>query len=127
MAEIAPRSLARDVTREQKLTESLQRGERRAQLVRRDGEELVLGLIKLAQASGRPRHLLLELLGEVALALREERVLEGEGQVEGQGVRKSARGRRQIAVALDDQGAHGPLPRVESQHEAPARCRPRTR
>src|SRR5215470_15269853 len=74
MAEIAPRSLRRDVTRKQELTESLQGSERRAQLVGRDGEELILGLIQLAQASGRPRYLLLELLGEVALALREARV-----------------------------------------------------
>src|SRR5262252_6884884 len=127
MAEIAPRSLGRDVTREQELTESLQGSERRAQLVGRNGEELILGLIQLAQASCRPRYLFLELLGEVALALREARVLEGEREVKGQGIRKSARGRRQIAVALDDQGSHGPLPRVESHHQAPARRRPRTR
>src|SRR5262249_52166936 len=127
MAEIAPRSLGRDVTCEQELTESLQGSERCAELVGRDGEELILGLIQLAQASGRPRYLFLELLGEGALARRGARVLEGEGEVKGQGVGKSARGRRQIAVSLDDQGSHGPLPRVESQHESPARRCPRTR
>src|SRR5215471_14973320 len=120
MAEIAPRSLGWDVTREQELTESLQGSERCAQFVGRDGEELVLGLIQLAQASGRPRYLLLELLGEVALAPRDARVLEGGGEGGGRGVRRAARGRWRIAGAVGDEGSHGPLPGVESQHEAPA-------
>src|SRR5262249_39698668 len=127
MAEISARSIGRYVSSKEQLAEPLERGERRPQLVGRDGEELVLGLIELAQPSSRPRHFLLELLGEVALAMGEPCVLEGEGQMERQSIRETTGGRRDIAVTLDDQGSHRPLPRIEAEHEATTRRRPRAR
>src|SRR5262245_31377694 len=127
MAEISARSIGRHVASKEQLAEPLERGERRPQLVGRDGEELVLGLIELAQPSSCPGYFLLELLGEVALSLGEPRVLEGEGKMERQSVREPTGGRRDVAVTLDDQGSHRPLPRIETEHEATTRRRPRAR
>src|SRR5262245_23857543 len=125
MAEISARPVGRHVASEEQLAEPLESGERRPQLVRRDGEKLVLGLIELAQPSGCPRHFLLELLREVALSLGEPRVLEGEEEMERQSVREPAGGRREVAVTLDDQGSHRPLPRIEAENEASTWRRPR--
>jgi hypothetical protein len=79
--EISPRPLRRHFASEQQLAESLERRQRGPQLVRRDREKFVLGLIELAEPSRRPGDLLCELLREVPLTFREPRILDGERQV----------------------------------------------
>ncbi len=71
------------VARQQELAEPLERGQRRAQLVRDHREELGLRLVELAQSLRRRGDLVLELLGEAALAQRQACVLESERQVQG--------------------------------------------
>ena len=121
--EISSGPLGRHVAREEKLAEPLQRGQRGAQLVRGDGEKFVLCLVELAQASRGPRHFLFELVREVPLALREPGVFDGQRQVERQRACHAPRGRGEVSIALGDERPRRSPPRVQGQHEPPARSR----
>jgi hypothetical protein len=110
---------------EKQLGEALQRGQRRAELVRDHGEELGLGPVDLAQPARGGGHLVFQLPGEAPLAHGEPRVLHTQRQVQRDLGRGGIGARGHLPPPLQREHTHGARARVHGQDEATLRRRRR--